>query len=85
MVVIFEFCLSAYSQTVSVIELTFASNIIKDTYIEILSITHLVIQDDLPFEVKDRDMGPIECDSGLVAPCAPSVEDARHDRLYKWQ
>jgi hypothetical protein len=66
-------------------ELTFPGDIVKDTYIEILSIPHFVIQDDLPLEVKDRDMGPIECNSGLVTPCAPSIKDARHDGLYKWQ
>ena len=85
MVVILEFCFISIHSWISRRELTFARDIIKDTYIEILSITHFVVQDDLPLEVENRDMGPIECDSGLVTPCAPSIEDARHGELYQWQ
>jgi len=84
MVVILEFCFISIHSWISRRELTFASDIVEYTYIEILSITHFVVQDDLPLEVKDRDMGPIECDSGLVTPRAPSIEDARHIGLYKW-
>ena len=58
--------------------LTFTGDIIKYTYIKVFSISHFVTQDYLPLEVEYGDMGPIECDPGLVFPCSPSIEHARH-------
>jgi hypothetical protein len=58
--------------------LTFSSDIVVYSKVEILSISHLVLQDDLPLEIKDGDVGTIESHSGLVAARTPSVEDCRH-------
>jgi hypothetical protein len=58
--------------------LTLSSDIIEYTYIKVFSVSHFVTQDNLPLEVEYRDMGPIECYSGLVLSCSPSVKDARH-------
>jgi hypothetical protein len=67
---------------------TFPSDIVKYTQVEILSIPHLIREDDLPLQIKDADMRPIKRDTGLVPPSAPPVEDCRHlgsDLAAEWR
>jgi hypothetical protein len=59
-------------------DLTFTSDIVEYTDIKVFSVTHFVIQDNLPLEIEYRDMSPIERDSGLILSSTPSVEYARH-------
>lgn len=58
--------------------LTLLGVIVKHAQVKVLAVPHLVVQDDLALEVKDRDMSPIERHSGLILPRSPSVEDSRH-------
>lgn len=57
---------------------TFSSDIVVDAEIEIFAVAHLIIQDDLPLQIKYGDVSAVKSHTRLISTSTPAIKDCRH-------
>lgn len=57
---------------------TFSSDIVVDAEIEIFAVAHLIIQDDLPLQIKYGDVSAVKSHTRLISTSTPAIKYCRH-------